>query len=118
MIRIFPLLLILSVGLAYADEPVIEHVEAKRSGMGWRINVTLSHPDSGWDHYADGWEVLDGDGKRLGFRELMHPHVHEQPFTRSLFDVMIPDGATEIFLRARCSEEGWSESLTRVPLRK
>ena len=118
MIRIFPLLLILAAGPARADDPVIEHVEAQRSGMGWRITVTLSHPDTGWDRYADGWAVLDADGNRLGFRELMHPHVHEQPFTRSLFDVMIPDGASQVFLRARCSEDGWSESLTSVPLRK
>ena len=42
------------------------------------------HPDTGWDDYADGWRVLDMDGNELGMRVLHHPHVDEQPFTRSL----------------------------------
>lgn len=85
--------------------------------MGWRINVTLSHPDKGWGHFADGWEVLDTNGNRLGYRELMHPHDHEQPFTRSLFNVMIPDGTRAVFVRAHCSKSGWSKTLTKVALR-
>ncbi|MGH1353721.1 MAG: hypothetical protein ACRBBS_01380 [Thalassovita sp.] len=102
---------------ANADEPVIESVKTERSGMGWRITVTLAHPDSGWDHYADGWEILDRLGNSLGYRELMHPHVQEQPFTRSLFNVMVPDGERVIFVRPRCSAEGWSKTMTRVELR-
>ena len=35
---------------AFADEPIVESVTTERAGMGWRISVTLSHPDSGWDH--------------------------------------------------------------------
>lgn len=103
---------------AHADDPVVKRVTAQKSGMGWRINVTLSHPDSGWDHFADGWEVLDNQGNRLGFRELMHPHVKEQPFTRSLFDIMVPDGTKEVFIRPRCTDGGWAKSLTRVELRR
>lgn len=91
-----------------AESPEILKATAHRVGMGWRIDVTLKHPDTGWDHYANGWEVLDGDGHRLGYRELMHPHVDEQPFTRSLVNVMLPDGIREVFIRARCSEDGWS----------
>lgn len=102
---------------ARADEPRVTHVETQRAGMGWRINVTLSHPDSGWDHYADGWQVLDAKGKVLGVRELMHPHVHEQPFTRSLFNVMVPDGTREVFIRSRCSAGGWSATQTSVRLK-
>ena len=103
---------------AFADEPIVESVTTERAGMGWRISVTLSHPDSGWDHYADGWEVLDRRGNSLGYRELMHPHVQEQPFTRSLFDVMVPDGERVIFIRPSCSTKGWSKTLMRVELKR
>ncbi|WP_108815485.1 hypothetical protein [Loktanella sp. Alg231-35] len=99
-------------GPAFADVPVVEAVTVN----GSNVSVTLSHPDTGWDHYADGWEVLDADGNSLGIRELAHPHVNEQPFTRSLSGVDIPAGTTTIFVRARCNVDGWSETLFEVDL--
>ena len=83
---------------------------------GDSISVTIQHPDTGWDHYADGWEVLDADGNRIGFRELAHPHVNEQPFTRSTSGVAIPNGATSVFIRTRCSVDGWDEELFEAVL--
>ncbi len=119
MTRLLPLIFAsLLATTAQADDPVVERVVAERSGMGWRIHVTLSHPDSGWDHFADGWEITDAQGNRLGYRELMHPHVKEQPFTRSLFDVMVPDGTQEVFIRSRCSQGKWAKATTRVQLRR
>ncbi|MFN3210388.1 MAG: hypothetical protein ACE369_15555 [Roseovarius sp.] len=102
---------------ALAGEPEILDVTVEKAGMVWNINVTIRHDDTGWDHYADGWEVLDASGTRLGYRELMHPHVNEQPFTRSLSGVVIPDGTREIFVRAHCSVDGWSSGKKRVKLR-
>jgi hypothetical protein len=72
----------------------------------WRFNVTVQHADTGWDHYADAWEVLAPDGTVLGTRTLLHPHVNEQPFTRSLTGVRIPDGVTEVTVRAHDSVHG------------
>ncbi|CAK9075725.1 Putative lipoprotein Hmuk_2215, partial [Durusdinium trenchii] len=86
-----------------------EYVTAREAGGGWRFDVTILHPDTGWDHYADGWEVLAPDGTRLGFRELFHPHVEEQPFTRSLSGITIPDTLTEVIVRPRCNLTGWAE---------
>ncbi|WP_439155374.1 hypothetical protein [Yoonia sp.] len=83
---------------------------------GDRFDVTLLHPDSGWDHYTDGWEVLDTDGNRLGFRELFHPHVNEQPFTRSQSGITVPAGATVVHVRARCNIDGWSDTVFEVRL--
>jgi len=100
-----------------ADPPVIEAVRAQRDGTVWRFEVTLSHPDSGWDHYADGWRVLDMQGNELGLRVLTHPHEHEQPFTRSLGGVAIPEGTTEVQVQARCLIDGWTAGTTVVPLR-
>lgn len=97
---------------ALADAPLVENVTVS----GDRVSVTLSHPDTGWDHYADGWEVVDADGNSLGVRTLAHPHVQEQPFTRSLSDVFIPQGASVIYVRTRCNVDGWSKDMFEVTL--
>lgn len=75
-----------------ADAPEIVAVTATPSGQEWRFDVTLLHPDTGWDDYADGWRVLTPDGVERGLRVLAHPHVTEQPFTRSLSDVALQTG--------------------------
>ncbi|MEO1637867.1 MAG: hypothetical protein AAFU41_01305 [Pseudomonadota bacterium] len=108
----YTVLITLLPTLAAADIPVVEAVTV----VGDRVSVTLSHPDTGWDHYADGWEVLDADGNSLGIRELLHPHVNEQPFTRSLSGVAIPDDAKVIYVRARCNVDGWGDALFEVRL--
>lgn len=100
-----------------ADPPVIEAVEARREGDGWRFDVTIRHADSGWDHYADGWHVLGPDGQELGLRVLHHPHVEEQPFTRSLGGVVIPEGLDVVQIGARCSVDGWTAAPVTVSLR-
>ena len=62
-------------------------------------------------------EVLDADNKRLAHRELMHPHVNEQPFTRALSGVVFPDGTREVYVRAKCSVDGWSGEVVKVELK-
>lgn len=95
-------------GMAAADPPRVVAAEATRDGDGtWTISVTLSHPDTGWDHYASGWQVLTPDEDVIAVRELTHPHVDEQPFTRSLSGVAIPAGLKEVLIRPRCTMDGW-----------
>lgn len=101
---------------ALADPAVIENVSARQSGDTWRFDVTIRHPDSGWDHYADGWRVLDMDGNELGMRVLHHPHETEQPFTRSLGGVAIPAGDTQVQIQARCNVDGWADETVIVTL--
>ncbi len=100
----------------FAQTPTIENVMAHKEANGWRFDVTLRHADTGWDDYADGWRVEDADGNQLGYRELFHPHVNEQPFTRSLSGVAIPGQETLVFIRARGSVEGWGDTVYEVPL--
>lgn len=102
--------------IANAAPPEIISVDTTKGSNGWNISVTLAHPDTGWDHYADGWEVLDMDGNRLGIRELAHPHVNEQPFTRSLGGLVIPEGVDTIQIRARCIVDGWNSEVFEVDL--
>ena len=73
---------------------------SKGSNGHYKFNVTVLHEDSGWDHYANKWEILDSQGKILGTRVLLHPHVGEQPFTRSLSGVRIESGVKSVTVRA------------------
>lgn len=103
---IFGLILALPPVAGLSGEPVIEAVRATKGGSGWRFDVTVRHADSGWDHYADGWGIYAEDGRRLGYRELLHPHDGEQPFTRSLTGVKIPAGVTRVIVRAHDKVHG------------
>lgn len=100
-----------------ADAPDIVDVVTTRSGQTWRFDVTIAHPDTGWDHYADGWQVELADGTVLGTRVLAHPHETEQPFTRSLDGIAIPENVTQTFVRARCLTDGWNNATTAIELR-
>ncbi len=99
-----------------AGEVEIIKVEASQTDETWTFSVTLKHADTGWDHYADLWQVFAPDGKLLGERVLLHPHVGEQPFTRSLSGVQIPEDVTEVVIKARDSVHGVSPHDFKLPL--
>lgn len=99
---------------ALADQVEIVGATARHSGGTWTFDVTLLHADTGWDHYADAWEVLGPDGRSLGVRELAHPHENEQPFTRNLSGVVVPEGVDHVLIRARCNVDGWGEARLRI----
>lgn len=99
---------------AHADDAVIENATARQSGDTWSFSVTLSHADTGWEDYADGWRVVDQNGTELGLRVLYHPHVEEQPFTRSLNGVTLPPGLNTVYIEARTNTDGWGAA--RFPL--
>jgi hypothetical protein len=109
-------LLALMVGPAQAEPPAIVSAIATAAGDTWRFDVALRHPDTGWDHYADAWEVLSPKGERLGLRVLAHPHENEQPSTRSLAGVAVPQGTDYVMIRARCLVDGWADTLVQVHL--
>ena len=84
------------------------------SGDGpYTFAVTVSSPDTGWDKYSDEWRIESEAGDVLGIRELAHPHVDEQPFTRSLNGVEIEPG-TSVVVAARDSVEGYCGSTVSV----
>lgn len=94
--------------VSFAGEADVVGVKASPGKDGtWSFSVTVRHDDEGWDHYADGWEVLDPEGKVLGKRVLYHPHVGEQPFTRSLGGVEIPKNLSKVVIRAHDSVHGY-----------
>lgn len=101
---------------AVADPAKVEKIEARQSGDSWTFSVTLSHGDTGWDDYADGWRVVLDDGTILGTRTLLHPHVTEQPFTRSLSGVEIPPEVATVWVETSTNTEGWHEARTAYDL--
>jgi hypothetical protein len=86
----------------------------------WRVSATVRHADEDWDHYANRWEILAPDGTVLAVRELAHPHVAEQPFTRSLQRVVIPEDVDRITIRVHDSVHGYggAEMTVTVPDRR
>ncbi len=89
----------------------------------WTFAVTVAHPDTGWEDYADGWDVVLPDGSIIKpdpdspfTRLLLHPHVDEQPFTRSQSGIVIPEGVTEVTVRAHDLVDGYGGREVKVDL--
>ncbi len=102
-----PFFLCLVLGApAFAEEGEVHATEVERIGMGWRIDVTVNHPDSGWQHYIDYWIVETRAGEEIGRRKLLHPHTQEQPFTRSIPNLVVPDGVHKVYIRLHCNRDG------------
>lgn len=106
-----------SVKSVYSDAANADVIFVKATETAantWTFSVTVEHPDTGWEDYADGWDVLLPDGTILKpdpgspfTRLLLHPHVGEQPFTRSQSRIEIPAGATEVTVRAHDLVDGF-----------
>lgn len=107
------------LGSANADEVKILAANFSHSSNNlWSVDVTLKHHDTGWDHYADDWRIMDDKGHVLGDRVLYHPHVTEQPFTRSLGRVKIPQNITTVYIEAHDKVHGWTPERLMVDLTK
>ena len=113
ILNLTALTMLASTGPMLADPAQIVSAEARKSGNGWTFSVTLRHAETGWDDYANGWRVVGTDGTIIGTRVLAHPHQNEQPFTRSLSGVQLPDGTTQVLIEASTLTGGWEgEKLT------
>lgn len=105
----------------YAGEVAILAADLTHQGNNiWSLNVTLKHDDTGWDHYADNWRLVDAKGTVLGDRVLYHPHVNEQPFTRSLSAIQIPENALKqgdtLYIEAHDKVHGWTNKRLSLDL--
>jgi hypothetical protein len=109
--------LLAAAGFAFAGKADVIAVDVSRDAAGvFAFNVTIKSDETGWDKYADKWDVVAPDGTALGTRVLAHPHVGEQPFTRSLDGVAIPPGITEVTIRAHDKVEGYGGKEMKVAL--
>jgi hypothetical protein len=103
-----------STSLDYAQ--VTNVMATQESDGSWCFGTSVRHNDQGWDHYADGWEIIDLKGNQLGYRRLSHPHVNEQPFTRSQCNIKIPAGIAQVIVRAKCNKHGLGGKVMVVDL--
>lgn len=95
-------------GLAWSGAADVTEVAVRcNSENTCTFAVTVRHDDEGWDHYADSFEILSDDGEVLGTRVLRHPHVNEQPFTRTFQGVKIPESVSGVRVRAHDSVHGY-----------
>jgi len=105
----------------------VTYVKAVEDADGtWTFHVTVRHPDTGWEDYADGWDVLTPDGATSEWhlckgegtvlkpdpespftRLLLHPHENEQPFTRSQSGIAVPPDVTQVRVRAHDLVDGY-----------
>ena len=116
--RIMGLILVFPWVSVQANDVEVVKTEFVHQGGSWSVSTTLRHKDTGWDHYADQWRVVDRSGKVLGKRILYHPHEHEQPFTRSQSGIRIPETTTVVFVEAHDKVHGWSAQRVQVDLNK
>ena len=99
-------------------------VKAQLTNDGtWTFAVTLEHEDTGWEDYADGWDVVLPDGTVVRpdeespfTRLLLHPHEAEQPFTRSQNGIAIPPGIEKLTVRAHDLVDGFGGKEVMVDL--
>ncbi len=110
-------LIVLLPAIVFAGEADVTHVEVRQTANGiFHFDVTVRHDDTGWDHYVDRWDVLTPDGTVAGSRTLYHPHVDEQPFTRSLSGVKVADTISELTVRAHDSVHAYGGKTVTVVL--
>ena len=82
----------------------------------WTFYVSVTSQETGWDKYANEWRVISCSTSSsrnsspsrevLGTRVLAHPHVTEQPFTRS-HRIEIPNSVEVVLVEAQDSVLGY-----------
>ena len=87
----------------------ITGVDPSGGPNAYTFDVTIQSNDTGMDHYADWWEVVDADGKLVYRRVLLHDHADEQPFTRDGGPVPIARDAI-VTVRAHVYPSGYANA--------
>jgi hypothetical protein len=87
-------------------------VEVTGAPNEYSFEVTVRSPDTGCEQYADWWEVVSPEGALLSRRILLHPHVDEQPFTRTGGPVDVSADST-VLVRAHMNTAGYGGQALR-----
>ena len=78
----------------------------------YSLSATVAGPDIGCESYADWLEAVSKDGELLTRRVLLHSHVDEQPFTRSVGGLHVQPNDT-VIIRAHMSVGGYGGTVMR-----
>jgi hypothetical protein len=114
--RVLVLIFLLLPAMLLAGEADVVRIEVDKSGSSYSFDVSVQHSDEGWQHYTDKWDIVGPNGKILATRVLYHPHVSEQPFTRSLSGIEIGTGISSVIVRAHDLVHGYGGQEMTVEL--
>jgi hypothetical protein len=87
--------------------PDVVDAAVTRDGGSYTFDVTVSSSYDSPERYADAWRIIGDDGNVYGMNELTHDHASEQPFTRSLAGVEVPDSVDSVTIEGRDLVYGW-----------
>lgn len=97
--------------------PDVVHVKVHARGDNrFDFDATISSPYDTPQRYADAFRVMRADGVVYGERTLFHDHAGEQPFTRDLYGVIIPQGIKAVVVQARDQKYGYGGKTLQVAL--
>ena len=113
------------VGRGECIEPDLEKelypsvVAAEVSGDSdlFTFQVMISSPYASAERHTDAVRVIGDDGVVYGILELTHPHAGQQPFSRTLRDVEIPESVTKVIIEGRDSTYGWGGEVVTLAIR-
>ena len=107
----------LPVEAAEQKHPDVIGVNAKARGPNlFDFDVTVSSPYDSAQRYADAFRAMGKDGEVFGERKLLHDHAGEQPFTRDLYGVVVPDGVRKVVIQAKDRKYGYGGKSVEVDL--
>jgi len=109
---------LVSPGLLQAGNPsVLEATVEVQTGGLYAFQATVGHDDEGWSHYVERIEVASVDGVTIAARPIFTPHKSDSKvFIKSLSNVEVPIGVTEVIVRAVCSVDGVGTRTVRLKL--
>ncbi len=83
----------------------------------WSFEVTMRCDDRSAAHFCDRFEILTPTLRVVGVRRLLHDHTDEQPFTRELQGVNVPDGFPRgVLIRGHHNIRGYDGATLKLDL--
>ena len=96
---------------------VIAATARQAADGSWSFEVTMRCDDRGPDYFCDRFEVLTPTARVVGVRRLLHDHTDEQPFTRDLQGVNVPDGLSRgVLIRGHHNIRGYDGATLKLDL--
>ena len=97
--------------------PDVVDVKVRVSGPDlFDFEVTMTSPYDTAQRYADAFRVTNGADVSFAERVLLHDHADEQPFTRDLARVRIPQGIRSVTVQGRDQKHGYGGKTMQVVL--
>jgi hypothetical protein len=111
---LFGALVVMAAGAAPGaqSDATVTAVRASGSAGNYTFVVTIRSNDTGCNHYADWWEVVDAGEQLVYRRVLLHDHADEQPFARDGGPVAVKADQT-VTVRAHMNTSGYAPAAMR-----